>query len=153
MKSKYLSSSTQAAVLVTALSYGASLRAVTTPTAQSLGGFTMGQSRLETVAFRDGPEAQTLREAYGILARGDHDYHGHRVAAMKHMEHAGKFLGIDLAGDLKDHEKQFLSDDRLREARGMLNNLIVSAEIKDQKRVIAQLKDAVKQIDIALATK
>ncbi len=153
MKSTHLASSIKAAVLVTALSYGASLRAITTATAQPLGGVAMGQIRLETMAFRDGPEAQTLRNAYEILARGDHDYHGHRAAAMKHLERAGKHLGLDLAGDLRDHEKQFLSDDRLREARGLLNNLIVSASIKDQDRVVNQLNDAIKQIDLALRVK
>ena len=153
MKSKHLSNSIKAAVLVTALSHGASLRAITTPTAQPLGGVATDQIQLETVDFKDRPEAKMLAHAYTILATGDHDYAGHRVEAMKHVEVAGKFLGLDLAGDLKDHEKQVLSDDKMLQAQRMLAHLVKMASIKDQDRVVNQLNDAINQINLALAVK
>jgi hypothetical protein len=157
MKTNYLSSSLKAAVLVTAFSCGANLRAVTSPAVQPVSGLNSGQSQLETVDaivdFRDRPEARLLTQAYSILATGDHDYAGHRVLAMRHVEKAGKLLGVDLAGDLKDHEKQFLSDDKMRQAQVLINDLIRKANMKDQPRVVNQLSEASRQIDLALATK
>ncbi len=153
MKSQHLSNSIKAAVIVTTLSYGASLRATTTPAAQPLAGVATGQIQLETVDFKDRPEAKMLTHAYTILATGDHDYAGHRVEAMKHVEMAGKFLGMDLAGDLMDHEKQVLSDDRMRVAQRLLAHLVKAASIKDQDRVVNQLNDAINQINLALAVK
>jgi len=155
MKTKYLSDSIKAVVLVTALSYGASasLRAVTAPSAQPLSGVASGQIQLETVDFKkDGPEAKMVAHVYAMLANGDHDYAGHRIAAMHHVELAGTLLGLDLAGDLKDHEKQVLSDDQMRQAKRLLKKLIKNAEIKDQPRVVDELTSAVHQIDSALAT-
>lgn len=157
MKTNYLSSSIKAAVLITAFSCGANLRAVTTPAIQLGDGVNLGQGQFQTVdeieGFRDRPEAKMLVHAYSILATGDHDYDGHRVEAMRHVEMAGKFLGVDLAGDLKDHEKQALSDEKMRQAQRLINHLIRTAVIKDQPRIINQLNDASKQIDLALATK
>ena len=153
MKSQHLSNSIKAAVLVTALSYGASLRAITTPTAQPLGEVATGQIQLESVDFKDRPEAKMLTHAYAILALGDHDYAGHRVEAMKHVEVAGKFLGMDLAGDLKDHEKQALSDEKLLQAQRLLAHLVKIASIKDQDRVVNRLNAAINQINLALAVK
>jgi hypothetical protein len=37
--------------------------------------------------------AELLRHAYGELASADHDYKGHRLAAMKKLDAAGKLLG------------------------------------------------------------
>src|SRR5271167_4480419 len=120
MKSTHISKSIKAAVLVTALSCGANLRAVTIPTLLPVNGIEAGQSQFETVAFRDSAEADMLRRAYRILATGDHDYDGHRIKAMRQVEAAGTHLGMDLKGDLKDHEKQVISNDKLREARDLL---------------------------------
>jgi hypothetical protein len=157
MKTNYLSSSIKAAVLVTALSCGANVRAVTTPASQLSDGVGPGQGQFQTVdeieGFRDRPEAKMLAHAYAILATGDHDYAGHRVAAMNHVQRAGGFLGVDLAGDLKDHTKQVLSDDKLREAQRLINELILKDNIKSQKHVFNQLTYASKEIDLALATK
>jgi hypothetical protein len=157
MKTNCLSSSIKAAVLVAAVSCGANLRAVTTPAIQVLDGASLGHGQFQTVdeneGFRDRPEAKILAHAYAILARGDHDYDGHRVEAMHYVEKAGKSLGVDLAGDLKDHEKQVLSDEKMRQAQRLINELITSAIIKDQPHVVNPLNQASKQIDLALATK
>jgi len=157
MKTSYISSSIKAAALITALSCGANLRAVTTPTVQSDSGINAGQSQFESVddsvEFSKRPEARMLAHAYKILARGDHDYNGHRVEAMHHLERAGKILGVDLDGDLKDHEKQALSDDKMRQVQRLINHLIRAATLRDQPKVIDQLSDANNQIDLALATK
>src|ERR1700728_3198325 len=106
MNPKSFSTPIKAAVLVTALSCGVSLYAITTPSAQPLAGVDAGQSLFETVAFSDSAEAGMLHRAYHILATGDHDYHGHRAKAMHAVEAAAKLLGVDLKGDYKEHEMQ-----------------------------------------------
>jgi hypothetical protein len=72
---------------------------------------------------------------------------------MHAVEAAAKLLGLDLSGDLKDKEPQPLSDDKLREASGLISEVIASAEIKDQKRITKHLDEAVKQINVALTIK
>jgi hypothetical protein len=157
MKTSYISSSIKAAMLVTAFSCGAHLHAVTTSTIQPDSGISTGRSQFESVdvivEFGKRPEARMLAHAYAILARGDHDYDGHRVKAMRHVEAAGRLLGLDLDGDLKAHEKQVLSDEQMRQARRLLHKLIDTAIIKNQPRVIDELNAATSQIDLALATK
>jgi len=153
MKSKYLSNSIKATVLITAFSHGASLRAITPPAAQPMDGVATGQIQLETVDFKDRPEAKILTRAYTLLALGDHDYAGHRVEAMKHLEVAGKFLGMDLAGDLTNHSRQVLSDQKMLEAQRMLAHLVKMASVKDQGRVVNQLNDAINEISLGLAVK
>ena len=147
----------KAAVLVTAFSCATRLHAVTTSAVQPDSGMNTSQSQFESVddmvVFSKRPEAKMLTHAYEILARGDHDYNGHRVEAMHHLEKAGKFLGVDLSGDLKDHERQALSDDKMRQAQRLINHLIKAAIVRDQPRVIEQLNAAASQIDLALATK
>ena len=129
MNPKTLSTSIKAAALVTVLACGANVRAITTPAAQNLNTVTPGQNLLETIAFSDSAEAGMLHRAYHILATGDHDYHGHRAHAMHQIEAAAKLLGLDLSGDLKDHEKQALSDDKLREASGLISRVLASSEV------------------------
>ncbi len=59
-------------------------------------------SQNEAAAFGNSAEAGMMHRAYHILATGDHDYKGHRIAAMRRIEAAAKLLGLDLSGDLKD---------------------------------------------------
>lgn len=127
---------------------GASLFAVTTR--QNANIPVLSANQFETVRFSDSKEAEMLHRAYHILASGDHDYHGHRGEAMHQIEKAGDMLGMDLKGDEKDHEKQFLSDDRLRDARGLLKSVRDASEVKDQNRITDHLDAAIKEIDAAL---
>ena len=94
-----------------------------------------------------------LRRAYIILATGDHDYKGHRVRAMRQIEAAADLLGMNVKGDLKDRQPQPLSDAKLREARNLLQNVLGSSEVKDQKRVTKHISAAVSQIDVALSVR
>jgi hypothetical protein len=151
MNPKTLSTSIKAAALVTILACGTNGRAITTPAGQSLNTVAPGQNLFETIAFSDSAEAGMLHRAYHILATGDHDYRGHRARAMHQVEAAAKLLGLDLSGDLKDREKQVLSDDKLREASGLISDVLASAEVKNQKRVTKHLTDAINQINIALS--
>ncbi|MGO8838397.1 MAG: hypothetical protein ACLQAH_16870 [Limisphaerales bacterium] len=128
-----------------------SLSAATPSLPQTLGGSVAGQNQFQTVAFSDTAEAGMLHRAYVILATGDHDYKGHRVKAIHAVEAAAKLLNLDLSGDAKDKQPQALSDAKLREAQGLLQNVLGAAEVKNQKRVTKHLTEAVNQINVALS--
>jgi hypothetical protein len=72
---------------------------------------------------------------------------------MHAVERAGKLLDMDLAGDLKGRTPQPLSDDKLREAQGLITQVLGSAEVKDQKRITKHLNEAVSQINTALTVR
>jgi hypothetical protein len=152
MKSPHLSNSIKAAVLVTALSCGASLRATTVPAIQSLNGMDPGLSRLQAPAFSDTVEAKKLRTAYRLLESCDHDYDGHRKQAMLHVEKAAKQLGLELSGDLNAEETKLASDERMLHALDLIHELRQAAALKDQPKVVNQLTEAAKAIKAGLHT-
>ena len=151
MNTKNLQTAAKAVVLVTVLSCGLNVRAATPSTPQKLSDAVARRNQLQTVAFSDSAEAGILRSAYLILATGDHDYKGHRVKAMHQIEAAGDLLGMDVRGDAKDRQSQVLSDAKLREAQGLLQNVLGSAEVKSQKRVSQHIIEAINQISDALS--
>jgi hypothetical protein len=154
MNSKHLSKSLKFATLAAILSYGANLHAITsTQTTQPLSVAVAGPNEFQPLAFSNSAEAGMLHRAYHILATGDHDYKGHRAKAMHAVEAAAKLLGLDLKGDAKDKEKQVLSDDKLREASGLLSNVLNSTEVKGQEKIAKHINEAIKQINVALSIK
>jgi hypothetical protein len=153
MNPKYLSKSAKLVALAAILSYGANLHATTSPTAQALSVSVAGQNQPQPMAFSDSAEAGMLRNAYIIMATGDHDYKGHRVRAMHQIEAAARFLGMDITGSAKDRQPQPLSDGKLREAEGLLQNVLGAAEVQSQKRVTKHINEAINQINIALSLK
>ena len=140
------------AVTVAVLFSASHARANSTSTAQPLGGIAI-QGQLQPVAFNDSAEAAMLQNAYDILATGDHDYKGHRVKAMHAVKVAAGLLGMTLKGDGKDRESQSLSDAKLREAQGLLQNVLGNAEVKNEKRVVKHITKAIDEINIALSIK
>ena len=151
MNTKQLKTAAKAAVIVTVLAYGVNLHAATTATTQTLNGSVAVQNQFQTVAFSDSAEAGMLQNAYLILATGNHDYQGHRVKAMHQIEAAAKLLGMNLSGDAKDKQPQPLSDAKLREAQGLLQNVLGATEVKNQKRVTKHINEAINQINTALS--
>jgi hypothetical protein len=151
MNTKHLKTAAKTAVFITVLAWGVNLRAATPATTQTLSGSVAVQNQFQTVAFSDSAEAGMLRSAYLILATGDHDYKGHRVKAMHHVENAAKLLGMNLSGDAKDKQPQPLSDAKLREAQGLLQNVLGAAEVKNEKGVTKHITEAINQINIALS--
>ena len=95
------------------------------------------------------PSADLLQQAYTTLEQADHDYKGHRIAAMKQIEAAGKLLGLNLRGDGKGHEKQGVSDQQLRSAQALLEQARAGLAGKSLKHV----DRAIKQLNIALSIK
>jgi hypothetical protein len=98
---------------------------------------------------RPAASADLLAQAYITLERADHDYQGHRVAAMKQVAAAGKLLGVTIRGEGKGHEKQGLSDDQLRKAQALLQEARSGLNGKALKHV----NKAIQQISIALTIK
>jgi hypothetical protein len=145
MKTKILSLAT----IVTLIS-GGSLLAITSPQTATVSGTPAAQ--FETVQFSNSAEAGMMHRAYRILAYGDHNYHGHRAAAMKQVKAAAELLGLDLKGDDRDREVQVLSDDQLRSARDLLTHVLDNSEVKGQDRIAKHIHNAIDQINKALET-
>ena len=151
MNTNHLKTAAKSAVLVTVLACGINLHAATPSTPQPLSDSVTGQNQFPIAQVVGFSEAQALTSAYLILATGDHDYKGHRVRAMHQIEAAGKLLGMDLVGDAKDRQTQVLSDDKMREARGLLETVLGAAEVKGQPRISKHIAEAINQIDVALS--
>jgi hypothetical protein len=144
MKTKIISITT-----VLTIMSGASLLAITSP--QTATAPASPAAQFQTVAFSDSAEAGMMHRAYRILAYGDHDYKGHRAAAMKQVKVAAGLLGLDLSGDDRDREKQVLSDDQLRTARDLLTHVLENSDVKGQDRIARHIHNAIDQIDKALS--
>ena len=97
------------------------------------------------------PQGELLHQAYGILEKADHDYKGHRRAAMEQIEAAAKQLGFSLHGDGKVKEKQAISDDQLRQALAMVEK--AQTGLAGNKKVEKHLAAAIKDLKAALAIK
>ena len=101
--------------------------------------------------------AETPREelvhAFRLLKRANHDYAGHRAKAMEHVEAAGRALGLELGGDLAEHERQWKSDAQLKEARRLLRHCRAKLEERDRTRVAARVNKAIEEINLALQVK
>lgn len=112
---------------------------------------------LLALSFTVRAHAETPREelvhAYRLMKHADHDYDGHREAAMKALEAAGKKLGLELRGDDLEKERQWKSDARLTEARRLLREARGKLEDKDRERAAMHVDKAIKELDIALKIK
>lgn len=147
MKTNYFRTTAQSAAFAAALACGINLRAATASMPQTLNDGIAGPAQFQTVDFS---EMRALTRAYLILATGDHDYKGHRVKSMRQIEDAAKLLGVRLGGDAKDRQKQALSDEKLKEARGLLETVLGAAEVRTQPRIAKHVTEAIHQLNIAL---
>jgi hypothetical protein len=95
------------------------------------------------------PSADLLVQAYTTLGQADHDYKGHRVAAMKQIEAAAKLLGVNVRGEGRGHEKQVVSDAQLRTAQGLLQQ----AQSGLSGKPLRHVNKALQQLSIALSLK
>ena len=99
------------------------------------------------------PPRDELAHAYRLLKSADHDYDGHREAAMKEVQVAGDKLGLTLEGEGVERERQWKSDRRLSEARKLLRDARDKLEERDRDRVAESVEKAIKEIDVALKVK
>jgi hypothetical protein len=95
------------------------------------------------------PAAGLLVQAYTTLEQADHDYKGHRIAAMKQIEAAARLMRVHVRGDGRAHEKQGVSDAQLRTAQGLLQQ----AQSGLRGKPLKHLNKALQQLSIALSIK
>ena len=95
------------------------------------------------------PAAGLLVQAYTALEQADHDYKGHRIAAMKQIEAAARLLGVNVWGEGRGHEQQGISDAQLRTAQGLLQQ----AQSGLSGKPLRHVNKALQQLSIALSIK
>ena len=115
---------------------------------------------------------ELLSQAYAALHAADHDYQGHRIAAMRQIEAAAKEMGItDLKGDGHGGEAQVTSDQQLRKAQGLLQEALTELQkntepvvrekakrhegkaIRHEGKEVKHVEKAIEDITIALSIK
>jgi hypothetical protein len=107
-----------------------------------------------------GPLVQQLHQVRLLLERADHDYQGHRHAAVKEIGTAinvldprNRFKDKDIGGN---NEVQALSDAQLREAVGVLaNNGAMLSAIRHPKaaKALGHVGNAIGELEVALSIK
>ena len=98
-------------------------------------------------------ELHTLQKAHALLARADHDYHGHRIRAMHAIEEACKELGGDARGEDAGGEPQGESDSQLKAAQSLLNTARGEAGSGKRERVVHHIDHAIQELQVALSIK
>ena len=98
-------------------------------------------------------QVQQLQAAYRTLEVADHDYKGHRKAAMREIERACKVLGVTPRGDGAGKEPQGASDAQLRQAQSMLQSARTSAAAQHLAQVVGHIDGAIREISLALQIK
>ena len=132
------------AVLILFLTIGLNSRAQSTTPA------TPAAPKKAATAAADSAASGLLSQAYAALSVADHDYQGHRVKAMKHIEVAAKVLGVTLGGNGTGHEPQATSDQQLRTAQGLLQQALAGGP---RPRVQKQINLALTELSTALSIK
>jgi hypothetical protein len=95
----------------------------------------------------------TLQQAYVTLGEADHDYHGHRDAAMKDIAAAALLLGTDITGNGHGGETQALSDLQLRSVQMSLLSVGRAAPPgANHNQIVGHINGAIRQISMALAS-
>jgi hypothetical protein len=110
-------------------------------------------SGLRSVSLGVNEEVALLRQAYKTLQDANHNYKGHRVQAMHHIQEAVKLLGAKIRGGGKGREAQGTSDAQLISARGLLESVRSNPADRERARVLAQVELAIQEIDEALKIK
>jgi hypothetical protein len=140
-----------AAALAAALPLGVTnARAISAQTAPITDDSIVQPSQFQRVEWTEERRVQ-LRRAFWLLEHSDADYAGHRAKAMEHVKKAGEIISMDLHGKGYGGEdvKQSKSDDRMREARRIIQEVARESGPDEKER----LHKAVAEIDRALAAR
>jgi hypothetical protein len=101
--------------------------------------------------------AQSAREdivhAYVLVKAANHDYAGHRNAAIKALEDAGRELGLEMKGKGSAAELQMQSDGQMAEASRILHVAQGRLTAEDRKHAAKHVDKAIEEIDLALKKK
>ena len=99
----------------------------------------------------NGIEVAALDQVYQVLVPANHNYQGHRVAAMNAIKRAITALGGTISGDGGGRENQAVSDAQLQQAVYLLGQVRDSFAADDPKKVLNDLTAAVNQLTMALS--
>jgi hypothetical protein len=125
-----------------------SSRAASAPSTLDANSAVLQDAQPQRIAWEEAKKHK-LRHAYWLLEQGDRDYHGHRLVAMKEIKKAGEIIGLDLHGEGYSGEHQKWSDDRLREARHLLQDVVEKSGGREHEHI----RLAIKELDKALEVK
>ncbi len=103
------------------------------------------------VTMPAGGELGLLQKAYTTLEVADHDYKGHRVAAMKAIQVASLLLGGGIQADGPGKEPQIQSDTQVRQAQAILQEALAGAG--NRPKVGAQVNKAITELNAAISGK
>jgi len=97
-----------------------------------------------------GASSGPLTEAYRLMQSADHDYKGHRAAAMRHVAEAARLIGERVIGRSSAHEEaQGASDGQLQQAQSLLQG--ASSHLGGA--ALQQVEEAISQLSIALSVR
>jgi hypothetical protein len=139
---KFVSAAAFLAVLPLGISRA---HAISAPASPDSNGAVWQQAPVERMAWTE-EKRHKLRHAFWLLEQADRDYHGHKDAALKEIKKAGDLMGLDLHGEGYGGARQKWSDERLREARQALDDIVDKSAGREHKHIRA----AIHEIDRAL---
>jgi hypothetical protein len=142
----YISATAVAALLPLGI---ASSHAASGPSVLDADGPALQQAPFQPVSWEEAKKHK-LRRAYWLLSQADRDYRGHRAKAMEEIKKAGEIIGMDLHGEGWGGEHQAWSDERLREAKHLLEDV---AEKTGGGREHEHLRVAIHELNKALDVK
>ncbi len=108
---------------------------------------------VENAVTTNAVEVSSLQRIYEVLAQANHDYKGHRAAAMERIAKASKALGGPITGDGRGKENQATSDEQLQQAQTLLVQVRDSFTANDPKKVLNEMNGAVSELSTALSIK
>jgi len=123
----------------------ASSRAALAPSSLNADGAALQQAHPRPLSWEEA-KRHKLRRAYWLLEQGDRDYKGHRAKAIEEIKKAGEIAGMDLHGEGYGGEHQKWSDERLREAKHLLEDIVDKSHEHEHEHIWK----AIKEIDRAL---
>ena len=114
-----------------------------------------GAGLLAAPAARAGAtnEVGALTHIHALLMAADHDYKGHKQAALNAIDDACKAMNLNIHSNAHGHELQGDSDKMLRQAGLEVESLLPVAQENTQERVVKDLHKATEQIQKALEVK
>jgi hypothetical protein len=140
--SRYVSTAALAALLPLAI---ASSRAASAPSVLNTDDAVLQQAQLRRVDWDDA-KRHKLRRAFWLLENTKDDYGGHKEKAKEEMKKAGLNMGIDLHGESFPAEGQRASDEHLREAKHLLEDIVDPGHHKEHEHIWK----AIQEIDRSL---
>jgi hypothetical protein len=120
-------------------------RAASNPSAQRVDSAVVQNAQLQRVDWDDA-KRHKLRRAYWLMEFTKDDYGGHKGKAIEEMKKAGHDMGIDLHSEHFPDESQHASDERLREAKHLLEDIVDPGHHREHEHIW----HAIQELDRAL---